>query len=137
MEDEIRFWGHRNVLAFHPRAIEITKARELSLRGDCIIGVNADLACADISELVKSRLKTQTPVTIEIIVDGLSFKLEGSGHPQLSLTNSEDIVIRKTSFVCPRTLSIGCDKASVDMPREMVRKLQDPTTQGVMRVCIE
>ena len=137
MEQEIRFWGHPNVRALHPRAIEITKARDLSLRGDCIVGVRAEGACADISETLKARIRQPSTIVIDLTVGSLSFSLKGSGHPQLALTNSEDIVLRTTGFVCPRTLSIGCDAASSHIPREMVRMLQDPATQGIMRVRIE
>jgi hypothetical protein len=137
-EDEIKFSGHPNVLSLHARTVEITKASRLSLRGDCIIGVNATKACADIDESVKKGLRNpDSVVTIEIIVGGERFSISGNGDERLSLLNDHDIVIRKTRFVCPRTLSVNCDKASSDLPRSMVRLLQDDKTTGLFRISVE
>lgn len=137
-EDEIMFQGHPNVLSFHPRTIEITKADSLSLRGDCIIGVRANKACADLSDSVKSGLKRDESVTnIEIAVGSESFRIMGSGNSRLILSDRHDIVIRKSRFVCPRTMSVGCTAASSDLPRTMIEALQDSNTTGVFRVSVE
>ncbi|GIS74079.1 MAG: hypothetical protein CM1200mP11_2940 [Nitrosopumilaceae archaeon] len=40
------------------------------------------------------------------------------------MTHQEDIVLRKSDFTCPRTLSVKCDKASDLVPREMVTKFK-------------
>ena len=53
VQDEIIFYGHPNVRSTHTRTIEITKAPTLSLRGDCIIGVNANKACRDLKPTLK------------------------------------------------------------------------------------
>ena len=37
-------YGHENIRATHNRTIEFTKHKELSVRGDCIIGVNSDFS---------------------------------------------------------------------------------------------
>jgi hypothetical protein len=39
--------------------------------------------------------------------------------------------------VCSRTLCINSDKASLDVPREIVRWLQDPENRAVLNVYIE
>jgi len=46
------------------------------------------------------------------------------------LSHPHDIVLRKSKFVCPRTIAIGCDKASVSIPKKMIHVLQDPQTKG-------
>jgi hypothetical protein len=73
--DEIKFKGHPNVLATHPRTIEITKDNYLTKEGNCIIGINANKACNDINEQLR-RLITQDniPIKFEIIVGNLSFE---------------------------------------------------------------
>jgi hypothetical protein len=137
VQDEIAFWGHPNVQSLHARTFEITKEEHLTLRGDCIIGVRADKACADIDEKVRRRLLQDAPVTIEIIVGGHSYTIKGSGDERLTLKNAHDIVVRKTNFVCPRTLSVRCDRASSDIPREMIELLKDPKTKGLFRISVE
>jgi hypothetical protein len=128
---EIPFYGHKNVRANHTRTIEITTEPDLTLQGDCIIGVTADCGCKEIPEKIKKKIRrSDSKITVTITAGGKSFKISGKGHEDLRLENPHDIVIRKSNFMCPRTLAIGCDKASDDMPREMIKKLQDPKTKG-------
>ena len=132
MRFEIPFSGHENVRALHTRTIEITTEPDLTLQGDCIVGVSADCGCMEIPEKMKEKLRrSESKVTITIQVDDEKFVINGRGHVDLRLENPHDIVIRKSNFLCPRTLAIGCDKASDDLPRKMIKKLQNPKTQGL------
>lgn len=138
VQEDIAFYGHPNVQSFHARTIEITKDSHLTLKGDCIIGVRAAKACVDLAPPIKNRLtKNDSLVKIEIVVGNDSYTITGSGDERLTLKNTHDIVIRKTNFVCPRTLSIKCDKASSDIPREMIEALKSPETKGLFRISIE
>ena len=65
------------------------------------------------------------------------FIVNGMGHKDLILTHTEDIVIRKSDFVCPRTLAVHCDKTSDLLLREMVTLLQDPKSKGTFTIIIE
>ncbi|MEO9295219.1 MAG: DUF371 domain-containing protein [Nitrososphaera sp.] len=138
MQDDIAFWGHPNVQSLHARTVEITREEHLTLRGDCIIGVRAEKACADIDGQVRKRLMQDgSQVTIEIIVGSKTYAVKGEGDSRLTLKNSHDVVIRKTNFVCPRTLSVRCNRASSDIPREMIELLKDPKTKGIFRITVE
>lgn len=138
LQDEIAFFGHPNVQSLHARTVEITKEEHLTLRGDCIIGVRAEKACADIDEEIRRKLAMgDSHVRIEIIVGNDAYEISGAGDERLTLQDRHDIVIRKTNFACPRTLSVRCDKASSDIPRRMVKALQDPHAKGVFRITIE
>lgn len=138
VQDEVIFFGHPNVQSLHGKTLEITKDEHLTLRGDCILGVRATKACADLNETLKRRLSTTgSIVRVEIMVGSESFVIKGMGDERLSLMNPHDIVIRKTNFVCPRTLSIRCDKASSDVPRNMVKLLQDDEAKGIFRITVE
>ena len=138
MQDEITFFGHPNVQSFHARTVEITKDEHLTLKGDCIIGVRASKACADLDAAVRSRLITDgSHVRIDVIVGNDVYTITGSGDDRLTLKNMHDIVIRKTNFVCPRTLSVRCDRASSDIPRKMVEALRNPETKGLFRITVE
>ena len=138
VQDQVTFYGHPNIRSLHAKTIEITKDEHLTPRGDCIIGVKADKACADLDESLKHRLKSNSSVIkIEIMVGDKSFLISGSGDKRISMLNAHDIVIRKTNFVCPRTMSVLCDKASSDMPRKLVKMLQDQETKGIFRITLE
>jgi uncharacterized protein len=138
VQDQVTFYGHPNIRSLHAKTIEITKDEHLTPRGDCIIGIKADKACADLDESLKHRLKSNSSVIkIEIMVGDESFLISGSGDERLSMLSAHDIVIRKTNFVCPRTMSVLCDKASSDMPRKLVKMLQDQETKGIFRITLE
>jgi hypothetical protein len=138
VQDEVTFYGHPNIQSLHAKTIEITKDEHLTLRGDCIIGVKANKACADLDESFKHRLKSNSAVVrIEIMVGDKSLLITGRGDERLSMLNANDIVIRRTNFVCPRTMSVLCDKASSDVPRKLVKILQDQETKGIFRITLE
>ena len=138
MKFEIEFTGHENIRSNHQRTLEITKESHLTPRGDCIVGVNAKSSCADLPEELKNKLKNpDSKVNFSIKVGDEEFVMEGKGHPDLILSHTEDIVIRKSDFVCPRTLAIKCDKASDLLPRSMVKLLQDPKTIGTFTITVE
>ncbi|HET9008754.1 MAG TPA: DUF371 domain-containing protein [Nitrosarchaeum sp.] len=138
MRFEITFYGHKNIRSNHQRTIEITKESHLTPSGDCIIGVNASASCADLPHSLKKKLQApNSKVFFSIKVDSHEFHVEGMGHENLILTHMEDIVIRKSDFVCPRTLAVKCDKASDLIPREMISLLQNPKTKGTFTITVD
>jgi len=138
MRFEISFRGHKNVRSLHPKSIEITTESELTVNGDCIVGVSASCGCLGIPDEMKTMLqKPQSEVTCTILVGDYSFKVKGKGSEKLTLKNPHDIVIRKSNFTCPRTLSIGCDTAADSIPKEIVEALQNPNTVGIFRIEIK
>ena len=138
VQEEIIFYGHRNVQSLHARTIEITKNPNLTLQGDCIIGVSANKSCYDISDKVQRILKdNNSHIIIDIIVGNRSFSINASGDRRLLLLSRHDIVIRKSNFICERTMAIQCDKASRDIPREMTLLLQNPEAKGILRITTE
>jgi len=131
MKIEIPFSGHKNILSLHKKTIEITKDSELSINGDCIIGTNSSLACIDLPEKFKKKIQNQdTTIVFTIVADEHSFSIHGKGSDKLTLKHTTDIVLRRSAFTCSRTIAIECDKASDDIPRTMVKKLQNPKTSG-------
>ena len=131
MKIEIPFMGHKNILSLHKKTVEITKDSQLTVNGDCIVGVNSSLACVDLSENLKKKLRNpDTEIVFTILADEYSFSVNGKGSEKLTLKHPSDIVLRKSAFTCSRTIAIKCDKASDDIPRKMVKKLQNPKTTG-------
>lgn len=135
---EIEFFGHENIRSNHQKTIEITKETYLTPSGDCIVGIGASSACADLPESLKEKLRSSdSAVSFTFKVSEYEFVVSGKGHEELSLTHDEDIVIRKSDFVCPRTMAVQCDKASDLIPREMIRLLQDPKTRGILTIRVD
>ena len=138
MKIEIPFKGHKNILSLHEKTIEITKDTELTVNGDCIIGTNSNLACIDLPEKFKKKIRNpDSTIVFTIVADGHSFSIHGMGSEKLTLKHTSDIVLRKSAFTCSRTIAIKCDKASDDIPRTMVKKLQNPKTSGKLIIEIK
>ena len=78
-----------------------------------------------------------TEITFTIMAEEHSFSIHGKGSEKLTLKHPNDIVLRKSAFTCSRTIAIKCDKASDDIPRKMVKKLQNPKTTGKLVIEIK
>jgi hypothetical protein len=138
VQEEILFRGHPNIRSSHSKTIEITKESTLTLRGYCIIGVSSNKACNSLDPGIRRALaQDNVPILMELIVSDISFVIKGQGSNLLTLLDRRDIVIRRSTFCCPRTLSILSDKASSDLPRGMVELLRKPETQGLLRITAE
>ena len=123
------FWalGHANIQASHPTTLMFTKDIHVSKNGDCIAAMTADKSVADLSAQFKEDLrKPNAKVTVTIEAGGFIEEIKAHGSPKLCLCHPTDIVIRKSDYVCNRTLAICADKSSIDLPRGLVEKLQDP-----------
>jgi len=133
----IEFFGHPSIRATHMTTFEITKEEKISLRGDCIIGVKANKSCIDINNEVKRQIsQIDVPIKIAIYIDKYTFEVNAFGHPSLMLTDKRDIVIRKSDYMCPRTLAIKSDRAAIDLPRYMVSILNNMNTKGKMVISV-
>lgn len=120
-------YGHTNIQATHKTTLEFTKDKHLTKRGNCIVAVAADRALADLSVEFKETLrKTNAKLTITIEVDGITEQISAQGSPKLILTHPSDLVVRKSDYVCNRTLAVRADKAACDLSRELIEKLKNP-----------
>ncbi len=129
--EEIVAWGHENVRATHRTTLEITKESHLTPRGDCIIGVKADKSIMEIDERIKERLREAAMAKVELILPDYGFRevIVGYGSPRMTFSHPTDIVIRRSEFVCDRTLLIRANKSAIDLDREIVELLRDPKTE--------
>jgi len=119
-------YGHENMQATHKTTFEFTKDPHLSKKGDCIVAVAADKALADLTAEFKEKLrKPNAKLTITIEADGITEQVNAEGSPQLILTHSTDMVIRKSDYVCSRTLAVHADKAAQDLSRGLLEKLKN------------
>ena len=124
MNFKIMAKGHENVLSLHKSTFEITKDKDLSLSGDCIIGLDIDKSMDDFPEEFKEKLANDdTKVIVELKTPNASDTIEGFGHHDLSLSHPTDIVCRKSTFICSRTLMIKSNKAAIDLNRDLIKDL--------------
>ncbi len=138
LTEEIQFYGHKNIRSLHARTIEVTKDPHLTLRGDCIIGVNANKSCSDLTSDIKNKIKSNHSfIEIELIVEPFKLKFHGLGNNNLLLTHDHDIVLRKSNFICNRTLSVNCNLSAMHIPRKMIDLLRDPLKQGLLLITPE
>lgn len=129
--------GHPRVTAKHQTTLMITKDREVGPKGDCIIGVAADKAAAKLSDGLKSAVRLGGAVNITIEAGGETDKIHARGHPSLTLTHHKDLVVRKSMFVCGRTLAVNADKAAADLSKTLVSKLCNPSTEVKLTIEVE
>jgi len=120
-------YGHKNIQATHKTTLEFTKDTHLSKKGDCIIAVAADKALADLSAEFKENLrKPHAKLVILIEAGGIIEQVNAHGSPRLILTHPTDMVVRKSDYVCNRTLAVHADKAAKDLSKALVEKLKNP-----------
>lgn len=129
MKQNITAQGHSNVLSTHQTTIEITKHTDLTESGDCIIGVRANAACADLNQELKTAIQACNKIKITLTIGDISDTVTGYGSPDLTLTHENDIVLRTSDFKCSRTLMINADKAAADLKPELIEKLKNPATK--------
>jgi hypothetical protein len=120
-------YGHENIQATHESTLEITKEAQLSKRGDCIIAVSANKAVTDLPPEFKQNLRKENEKMTMLIEAGEVVEVVNVfGSPRLILTHPTDMIVRKSSYVCSRTLAIQADKAAFDLSRKLVEKLRNP-----------
>jgi hypothetical protein len=130
--------GHPNVLAKHPTTFEITKDTELTRRGDCVIGVNADKGPLDFSDAFKELCRRdQSTIRVELEAAGIIDYIEGSGNTRLTFGHKTESVGRTSSYVSDRTIMVKADKAARDLNRELVEALTDSDTKLRVRIIAE
>lgn len=118
--------GHNNVTSLHKSTFEITKDAEIGPTADCIIGVDMDQSMLEFSDDFKSRIaNSNTQITVILDSENGHDEIVGWGHEDLTLTHPTDIVIRKSDYVCSRTLMIKADKAAKDIDRDLICDLKN------------
>ncbi|MBS7636140.1 DUF371 domain-containing protein [Candidatus Bathyarchaeota archaeon] len=130
--------GHKNVRATHRTTLEITKEKELSVRGNCIVAVSADKGFSDLKPEFRDFLcRENARLTMLIDAGGVVDVVKAFGSPKLILSHPTDMVVRKSGYVCGKTLAINADKAAYDLSRALVRRLQSPEQRVKITLIVE
>jgi len=127
--------GHELVQSTHRTTMEITRDETLTRRGDCIIAVGADKGASDLSWRFKELAKRKdAEIVVVIEAGGLREVVRAMGDPRLTFTHPRDLVIRRSNYVCGRTVAVNADKAAKDLSRDLVNLLRD--SNRIVRVIL-
>jgi len=130
--------GHENIEATHKTTFEVTKEATLMKQGDCIIAVESTKAAADLPfEFKEAARKEGAQITVTIEADELKEIVKAKGSPQLQFMHPTDLVVRKSGYVCGRTLAIEANKAASDFSRKLVEKMKDPNQEITVTLAVE
>ena len=130
--------GHPNILGTHKTTLEFTKDDEVSLRGNCIIGVKADFDLSKIKEFIKKTKNKNIKITIQPISKNKKYKkIQEKIYAELnpSFNSNNELVIRKTDFVSERTFAIRANNCAFELRRDLINYLKGKGNK--IRVVVE
>ncbi len=123
-QEIIRCRGHPLVLGTHPTTFEVTSEEHLTENGNCIIGVGADKGCAGLSPVFRTVLAHDDAVLVtRLSCGGIIVDIRSRGSSMFTLDHPSDMVWRKSTFVCGRTIGILSDRVALTLPRELMENL--------------
>ena len=126
--------GHLLVLGTHPTTFEVTTEEHLTTKGNCIIGIGADKGCAGLSAAFKAVLAQDNAVLVtQLSCNGIEIIIQSKGSSQFTLAHPTDLVWRRSTFVCSRTIGILSDQVAATLPEELIATLK---TGAVMVVTL-
>jgi hypothetical protein len=130
--------GHENIRSTHETTFEITKESSLTKRGDCIIAIGATKGASDLCPEFKEAAKREgAQITITIEAGDMKEVVKAKGNSRLTFLHPMDLVVRKSDYICSRTIAIKADKAAADLSRELVRKMQNPCQEIKITFALE
>jgi len=116
--------GHPLVLGNHPTTFEVTREDRLTKNGNCIIGIAADKGCNGLSIEFKQVLSHDDAVLFSrLSCGGVTAEVRSRGSSVLTLDHPTDMVWRRSSFVCGRTIGILSDHVAVTLPKTLIANL--------------
>lgn len=123
-EEIIHCRGHPLVSGNHPTTFEVTAESHLTSTGNCIIGIAADKGCAGLSPAFKNVLSHDDARLLTRLVCGDGeVEIHSRGSSQFTLTHPTDLVWRKSTFVCGRTIGIQSDQVAATLPDALIKNL--------------
>jgi hypothetical protein len=122
----VRCRGHPNIRGIHPSTFEVTTEEELSLQGDCIIGVGAEKGAADLDPIFSQVLRDDRALLFTTLKAGrCEVQVISRGAAGLTLTHPRDLVWRRSRYIDTRTVAIASDQAAANLPRALIHLLQN------------
>jgi len=124
-QETIRCRGHPLVLGTHPTTFEVTREEHLTENGNCIVGVGADKGCVGLSKEFKECLAHDDAVLVtRLLAGGVEAVIRSRGADGLLLDHPTDMVWRRSTFTCGRTIGICSDQVAATLPRALIDALK-------------
>jgi uncharacterized protein len=124
VQEIIHCHGHPLVIGNHPTTFEVTREEHLTKNGNCIIGISADKGCAGLSIAFKRVLANDDAVLTTRLSSGdVTFEVKSHGSSRFTLDHPTDMVWRRSSFVCGRTIGILSNHVAADLPKALIANL--------------
>jgi len=124
--EKISAYGHENILCTHKTTIELTKENSITKRGNCILGIKATKSCIDLNPILKKNIINEKKIKVSIRAENVTDSFYGFGNKDLTLLDKNDLIFRKSDYICDRTVLINCTKSSNDLNRKLIKKLKKP-----------
>ncbi len=132
--EEFTVEGHENLKSTHKSTLEFTNDSQLTHRGTCILGMRSPKSCLNLKEETKQLLRGDHKFLVRLTSNVHTDEFIGYGHPNLLLTHPHDMVFRKSTYICDRTIMIACTKAAIDINRNIVSLLQDSSVKALIQI---
>ncbi len=124
--DKIYAFGHENILSTHKTTIELTKVKNLTRKGNCIVGINATKACFDLNSTLKEKINNGKKLKVTLKIENIQDSFYGFGNKELRLLDKDDMVFRTSNYICNRTVLVNCTKSSNEINRALIEMLKIP-----------
>lgn len=110
--------GHPNILATHKTTIEFTKEKEVTKKGDCIVGVKADFDSRELHDFANKHAVAQITMTVG------SYKETILAQTNPEFNDDREFVVRMGEHASPRTFATRADRAAKYLNREMIELIK-------------
>ncbi|MBW2996990.1 HAD-IA family hydrolase [Candidatus Woesearchaeota archaeon] len=120
--------GHKNILASHKSTLEFTKDREMSLDGDCIVGIGADFSLSRLKQLVTDHKNLRMRIKAGKHVEEIDF----IANKQFS--SSKELVLRFSEFSSDRTFGFRATKSARQLDRKLIERMRDPRQDIIVEI---
>ena len=124
MKYKFNAYGHKNILATHKTTLEFTKDKDVTINGDCVIGVCADFELGKLKEFIKKSGNSDVTITIKTISDSINIEETVKAKLNCDFNDPKEIVIRKTDFISERTFAVNSNKAAFDLKTDLISFLR-------------
>jgi hypothetical protein len=116
--------GHPLVLGNHMTTFEVTREDHLTENGNCIIGISADKGCSELSSVFKRVIAHDDAILLtRLLCGGVTVEVKSRGSSLLTLDHPTDIVWRRSTFICGRTIGILSDHVAATLPKKLMANL--------------
>jgi hypothetical protein len=124
VQEIIHCRGHPLVTGNHPTTFEVTREDHLTKNGNCIIGISAEKGCVGLSASFKKVLANDDAILTTRLSSGdVTVEVTSHGSSRFTLDHPTDMVWRRSSFVCGRTIGILSDHVAADLPKALIVNL--------------